>query len=122
MRRVWIVIVPLLLVLLVPAAAVGVAAKDRTGRTETYPTLASATTVKIVDFAFRPKTISIAKGTRVRWVNKGSLSHTTTAKGGQWDSGNLASGDAFSRTFKKAGTFRYYCTIHPSMVGKVVVS
>lgn len=122
MRRARIAIVSALLVLLVPAAAVGVAAKDRTQPPRTHSTLASATTVKIVDFAFRPQKISVTKGTRVRWVNKDSVSHTTTAKGGQWDSGSLATGEAFTRTFKKAGTFRYYCSIHPSMVGKVVVS
>jgi plastocyanin len=77
--------------------------------------------VKIVDFAFHPKTLSVAKGTKVKWVNKGSVSHTTTSNSGVWDSGVLAPGQAFSRVFKKAGTFKYHCSIHPSMVGKIVV-
>jgi plastocyanin len=77
--------------------------------------------VKIVDFAFRPKTLSVAKGTRVKWVNRGNVTHTTTSNKGLWNSGKLAPGDTFSRVFKKAGTFKYHCSIHPSMVGKIVV-
>jgi plastocyanin len=78
--------------------------------------------VKIVDFAFKPKTISVPKGTRVKWVNKGSVSHTSTSNSGLWNSGAIAPGDTFSHVFKKAGTFKYHCTIHPStMVGKIIV-
>jgi plastocyanin len=82
----------------------------------------SSERVKIVDFAFRPKTIAIAKGTRVRWTNRGGTSHTTTSNKGLWDSGALVAGDSFSRVFRKAGTFKYHCSIHSSMVGKIVVS
>jgi plastocyanin len=120
MRRtlIWIAAALTLVTVASPAT---VAARDRTDRGASHSALASTVTVKIVDFAFRPKKISIAKGTRVRWVNKDSVNHTTTANGGQWDSGSLGPGDAFSRTFKKAGTFRYHCSLHSSMVGKVVV-
>jgi plastocyanin len=84
---------------------------------------ASLTTAKdkIVDFAFKPKTLHITKGTRVKWVNKGSVTHTTTSNKGLWDSGRLAPGERFSRVFRKAGTFKFHCSIHPNMVGKIVV-
>lgn len=78
--------------------------------------------VKIVDLAFRPKTITITKGTKVKWTNRGNVSHTTTSNGGVWDSGVLAPGDTFGRVFKKAGTFKYHCTIHSTMHGKIIVS
>lgn len=77
--------------------------------------------VKIVDLAFRPKTITITKGTRVKWTNRGSVSHTTTSNRGLWNSGVLAPGETFSRVFKKAGTFKYHCTIHSTMHGKIIV-
>ena len=120
MKRILIWIATALALVMVVSPAT-VAARDRTGRGASHSALASTTTVKIVDFAFRPQKLSVTKGTRVKWVNKDSVSHTTTANRGQWDSGTLASGDAFSRTFKKAGTFRYHCSLHSSMVGKVVV-
>ncbi len=78
--------------------------------------------VRIVDFAFTPKTITIARGTRVRWTNTGSVAHTSTSNTGKWDSGTIAPGASFSRVFRRAGTFRYHCSIHPNMKGKVVVT
>jgi plastocyanin len=77
--------------------------------------------VKIVDFAFKPATLHVAKGTRVVWTNTGGVAHTTTANGGAWDSGTLAPGATFARTFRKAGTFKYHCAIHSSMTGKIIV-
>jgi len=79
--------------------------------------------VKIINFAFKPKTITIAKGTKVRWRNDGSVSHTTTSNKGLWDSGVLAPGATFGRLFRKVGTFKYHCTIHPTLMrGKIVVT
>lgn len=83
---------------------------------------ASAVRVRMVDFAFRPRVITIARGTRVRWVNVGDTAHTTTSTRGIWDSGLLAPGESFSRVFRRSGTFRYVCTVHSSMTGKVVVT
>ena len=79
--------------------------------------------VKIVNFAFKPKTITIWKGTKVKWTNGGSVSHTTTSNKGLWDSGALAPGAAFGHVFKEVGTFKYHCTIHPTLMhGKIVVT
>ena len=41
---------------------------------------------------------------------------------GAFDSGNLASGAAYSHTFAQAGTYQYYCVIHPNMKGTIVVT
>jgi plastocyanin len=125
MRRTWIglgattIVAAIVLVgsLVVPSAA--------SGRSRSNAAALSATSVarvKIVDFAFKPKTITISKGTKVRWTNRGDVSHTTTSIKGLWDSGTLAPGDTFSRVFKKAGTFKYHCTIHSTMRGKIVVA
>jgi plastocyanin len=84
--------------------------------------VATSQRVKIVDFAFKPRAVTIAKGTKVVWTNKGAVTHTSTSNKGVWDSGLIAPGDTFSRVFKKAGTFKYHCTIHPTMTAKIVVS
>jgi plastocyanin len=78
--------------------------------------------VRIVDKAFRPRNLTIARGTVVRWVNRGDLSHTTTSNRSLWDSGTLAPGDTFRRRFRRAGTFRYHCTIHSGMTARITVS
>jgi plastocyanin len=71
--------------------------------------------------AFMPGDLSITVGTTVTWMNTDSTSHTSTADGAGWNSGTLAPGRQFSFAFQTAGTFPYHCTIHPGMVGTVVV-
>lgn len=78
--------------------------------------------VRMIDNAYRPRSISVPKGTRIRWTNRGSLLHSTTSTKGLWDSGLLDPGERFSRVFRRAGTFRYACTIHPAMTGRIVVT
>jgi plastocyanin len=82
----------------------------------------TAERVRIVDFAFRPRRIEVPRGTRVTWKNRGAVGHTTTSRTGLWDSGTLSPGDTFGRVFRSRGTFRYVCSIHPDMRGKVVVN
>ncbi|HET7870359.1 MAG TPA: cupredoxin domain-containing protein [Actinomycetota bacterium] len=94
-------------------------------RVQRGPSVLAATSterVKIVNFAFKPKTLTVSKGTKVKWTNRGSVNHTTTSNKGLWDSGLLAPRETFSRVFKKVGTFMYHCSVHASMVGKIVVS
>jgi hypothetical protein len=78
--------------------------------------------VDIVDFAFNPSSVAVDAGATVTWTNQDSTAHTVTADDGSFDSGTLAAGASFSFTFTSAGTVSYHCTIHPNMVGSVVVS
>jgi plastocyanin len=79
--------------------------------------------VTIENFNFSPAAITVKKGTTVTWTNNDSANHTVT---GDTDGGpksdSLAQGKTYSFTFNTAGTFAYHCTIHPSMVAKVVVT
>lgn len=77
--------------------------------------------LRIENFAFMPKTITIEKGTKLTWTNYDSSTHTVTADDDSWDSGNIQEGETWSKTFNELGTFEYYCTIHPEMTGKVIV-
>jgi plastocyanin len=71
--------------------------------------------------AYAPNPIAVAVGGTVTWTNNDSTTHTSTGNGGTWDSGAIAPGGNFSRTFSSAGTFPYHCTFHPGMVGTVTV-
>ena len=86
------------------------------------PVGAKPQAVKIIDFGFEPKTVTVNAGEVVTWTNTGARSHTVTADKGSFDSGTLAPGDPFANLFDKAGTFTYRCTIHPTrMTGTVIV-
>ena len=71
--------------------------------------------------AYSPDSLSIAVGSTVTWRNTDSVAHTTTSNGNAFDSGSVRAGGQFSFTFQNAGTFAYHCTIHPGMIGTVVV-
>ena len=75
--------------------------------------------VSIGDFFFSPASLTISVGDTVRWTRTGSVTHTTT--GSEWDSGSLGSGATFSHTFTTAGTFNYFCAIHPTTMQATLV-
>jgi plastocyanin len=75
--------------------------------------------VAMVNNTFQPSRIEIAVGDTVTWRNDDSVQHTVT--GDDFDSGVVRAGGRFSQTFDQVGTYDYRCTIHPSMVGQVVV-
>ena len=80
-------------------------------------------TVKIDNFAFADQTVTVAPGATVTWVNEDDAPHTvvSTDDGKSFRSKVLDTGDKFTFTFMSAGTFAYFCSIHPHMTGKVVV-
>ena len=78
--------------------------------------------VSIVDFDYQPTTISITAGSTVNFVNRGAALHTVTARDGSFDSGFLAAGGTYQRTFTTPGTYPYFCAIHPNMLGSILVA
>lgn len=92
------------------------------------PTTGSGSPVSIVSgastkasSAYAPNPITVAVGGSVTWMNNDSTSHTSTADGGAWSSGTIGPGASYTKQFSSAGTFTYHCSIHPGMVGSVVV-
>jgi plastocyanin len=77
--------------------------------------------VKIDNFVFGPQTITVPVGATVTWTNKDDIPHTTASTDGVFKSKVMDTDEKFSFKFTKAGTYSYYCTIHPKMTGKVVV-
>jgi plastocyanin len=84
-------------------------------------TPAQPAAVSVVDLAFEPATIEVAAGDAVTWINDDGVPHTVTANEGEFNSGVLERGDSFSQTFETPGRFDYFCAIHPSMTGTVLV-
>jgi len=82
---------------------------------------ASAPTVKIDNFTFAPATLTVTAGTTVTWKNEDDSPHRIGDKNGTFKSAALDTDDTFSHTFAAPGEYPYICTIHPYMVGKIVV-
>lgn len=84
------------------------------------PARSAANAVAISGFAFAPDEISVPVGTEIVWTNNDPAPHTATGDG--WDTGQLPGGAVGAVRFDRAGRFEYFCTIHPTMTGAVVVS
>jgi plastocyanin len=82
----------------------------------------AATRASIDNFTFKPDTITVPIGTTVVWENDDDIVHTVVALDGAFRSPALDTEDKFSFTFDKAGTFEYFCSLHPYMKAKVVVA
>jgi plastocyanin len=83
---------------------------------------ASAAHVMIGDDAFRAKEIRVSAGTEVSWLNHGAAKHTVTFIEAGFGSSLLGTGQSWSHTFDKPGTYKYICALHPEMTGTVVVT
>jgi plastocyanin len=90
-----------------------VAAQDATKK--------DANEITIDNFTFTPKELTVAVGTTVRWVNHDDIPHTVVEKKTTFRSKALDTDDSYSFTFTSAGTFDYFCGLHPHMVGQVIV-
>ena len=108
--------------LLVAIAAVTVLlAGPRSVAAKAQQPAAATTEVKIDNFSFGPETLTVAVGTTVVWTNHDDIPHTVVSTEGVFKSKVLDTDEKFSYAFTKAGTFPYFCSIHPKMTGKVVV-
>jgi plastocyanin len=80
--------------------------------------------VTIKNFAFSPAILTIKTGTTVTWTNQDGAPHQVASDPGTpvaFSSDSLANGASFQFTFTQPGTYAYYCTIHPSMKGTIIV-
>ncbi len=77
--------------------------------------------VKIDNFSFGPSELTVPVGTTITWTNRDDIPHTVVSTDKLFKSKVLDTDEKFSFTFSKAGTYPYFCSIHPKMTGKVVV-
>ncbi|HEX2403455.1 MAG TPA: cupredoxin family copper-binding protein [Acidimicrobiia bacterium] len=110
------------LLVLAAAVALSMAACSGESTDTTEATGGDEQRVEIADLAFNPETVTVAVGSTVTWVNADpDVPHTSTSDDDVWNSDTLNEGDDFSFTFDEAGTFAYFCEVHPTMRGSIVV-
>jgi plastocyanin len=85
------------------------------------PAASTGPTVHIKNFMFVPATITVTAGTTVSFVNDDEEPHTVTSTVKAFDSEGLDTHQTFKQTFAKAGTYMYFCEVHPYMHGTVIV-
>lgn len=80
-----------------------------------------AHTVSIEAVRFTPETLEVPKGDVIAWVNKDPFPHTVTARDGTFDSRRIAAGRSWKYVARKEGRYPYFCTLHSTMQGVLIV-
>lgn len=80
-----------------------------------------ANSVTIDNFSFTSPELTVAVGTTVKWVNHDDIPHNVVAMNKAFRSKPLDTDDSYSFTFASAGTYDYFCGLHPKMQGKIIV-
>jgi plastocyanin len=106
------ILLPILCAILLGGATLGVRA---------WAEAPTPATVTIKDFMFAPLSLTIRAGSPVVWVNNDDEPHSVLSDTGLFRSGALDTGEKYSFTFDKPGTYHFLCSIHPRMAGTIVV-
>ena len=107
-----------------PAAAMALGEAAARAAAAREPRTPAATTTEIVihNFAFAPAVLTVPVGSPVTWVNRDDTAHRVVSANNQFPpSPTLDTGNRHTVTFAKAGTYRYYCALHPMMTGTIVI-
>jgi plastocyanin len=86
------------------------------------PVSAEEVEIHVDNFTFSPQTLTVAKGTTVVWVNRDDTPHRIVAVKNQFKSPVIDTDERFRWTFTEAGSYAYFCSMHPHMTGTVTVS
>jgi plastocyanin len=85
------------------------------------PAEASNVEVKIDNFSFSPASLTVRVGTQITWMNRDDIPHTIVEDSRAFKSKVLDTDEKYTFTLSQPGTYKYYCSIHPRMTGKLVV-
>jgi plastocyanin len=126
MRRItWPTLAALVLLMTLyltrPSAATVPQLTPTPSRTVVPPTTPVIVNVNIINYGYDPQQINVPVGGTVVWRNSDADPHTATGDAGEWDTGELEQGQTANFTFVSAGTYSYFCTVHPEMGGIVTV-
>lgn len=90
-------------------------------RARNADTMGESTQVAVDNFTFAPATLTVPVKSTVTWLNKDDVPHVIASDDRLFKSQALDTDDKYSYTFTKPGTYSYYCSVHPKMVGKIIV-
>ena len=104
------------------AALLGFAIIASPRKSSAADSAAAPVAIKIDNFSFSPQTVTVPIGTQVIWTNQDDIPHTVVSDDKTtFKSQALDTDEKFNFTFTKAGTYSYFCSIHPKMTAHIVV-
>ncbi|MEO7042737.1 MAG: plastocyanin/azurin family copper-binding protein [Gemmatimonadaceae bacterium] len=79
--------------------------------------------IGIDNFAFKPPVLTVKRGTKVTWINSDDVPHLIVNVEGKFKQSSVLDTDQrYSTTLANPGTYNYYCSLHPKMQGKIIVT
>lgn len=87
-----------------------------------YTSTPGTSKVTITSSAYSPASLTVVNGSTVTWTNNDSAVHTVTTMDGSINSGDIAPGSSFSKTFMTSGTYNYHDAHNTTMIGVLIVS
>jgi plastocyanin len=112
---------------IVAVTGCGSGTSTSTPTTPSTPTISAATVTiqpaarTLATAAFTPNPVTVSQSGTVTWSNTDTTTHDMIADSGAWDSGRISPGGTFNVTLGTRGSIPYHCSIHPGMVGTIVV-
>jgi len=89
---------------------------------DAVPTVGNSNKIEIKDFAFNPPTLTVKSGEKITWINRDDEPHTVVSVEKQFKKSTALDTDQeFTITAGTAGTYTYYCSVHPKMTGTIVI-
>lgn len=85
------------------------------------PVAAKTHTVVMEGTSFMPETVTVRRGDTVVWKNHDPFPHTATSREAGFDSRSIGANKSWRYIARKAGTFPYVCTLHPTMKGTLII-
>ena len=79
-------------------------------------------TISMKNSVFSPSALTVVSGSKVTWMNDDNMVHTVTTSDGGINSGDIAVGSSYSKTFSAAGTFNYFDAHNTSMTGVLIIT
>jgi plastocyanin len=86
-----------------------------------WAALPGSAQIEVKDFMFQPTSLSVPAGATVTWTNKDDEPHTVRSDTGLFGSGAMDTNESYSFKFDTPGTYHFTCSIHPRMVGTIIV-
>ena len=87
-----------------------------------YNGAAGTSKISITSSAYSPASLTVVSGSTVTWTNGDNMPHTVTTEDGNINSGDIAPGSSFSKTFMTTGTYNYHDVHNTDMTGVLIVS
>ena len=109
------------LALLVAASAIAVVGCEAADAANLDAQIIEPSAFNPATWGYAPEPAVVMAGDTVTWANTGNAPHTVTAYDGSFDSGIMLSGQSWTLTTWAPGEYSFYCTLHPDMIGTLIV-